>query len=82
MRFIRLGRVWRISINGLLPFGRLFLSLLNFAAVSCFRSTLIRKNAFNNREKRNEMGILWFILIIALWFVLQAFVLPRLGIST
>jgi len=40
------------------------------------------KNADENRGKRNEMGILWLILIIALWFVLQAFVLPKLGVST
>jgi hypothetical protein len=33
-------------------------------------------------EKGNNMGILWFFLIIAVWILLQAVVLPKLGIST
>jgi len=33
-------------------------------------------------EKRNNMGFLWFIIIIGIWVLLQAFILPKLGIST
>jgi len=35
------------------------------------------------RDKRGtDMKILLFLLIIAIWFALQAYILPKLGIST
>ena len=32
--------------------------------------------------KDNRMGILWLVLIIVGWIVLQAYILPKFGIST
>jgi len=32
--------------------------------------------------KECKMGILWVLLIIVLWIALQAYILPKLGIST
>jgi hypothetical protein len=29
-----------------------------------------------------NMGILWLVLIVVVWVALQAFILPKLGIST
>jgi len=34
------------------------------------------------KERKTQMSIWWFLLIIAIWFLLQAYVLPKLGIST
>jgi hypothetical protein len=35
------------------------------------------------KDKRGTyMKILWFLLIIAIWFALQIYILPKLGIST
>jgi len=34
------------------------------------------------RKGYNPMGILWFLLIIVAWVVLQAYVLPKFGIPT
>lgn len=34
------------------------------------------------KKKGSIMAGWWLILIIVLWFVLQAFVLPKLGVST
>jgi len=34
------------------------------------------------KEKRIGMDYLWLLLILAVWVVLQAFVLPKFGIST
>jgi len=34
------------------------------------------------KETKKQMSIWWFILIIAIWVLLQAYVLPKLGIST
>ena len=34
------------------------------------------------KEKKNEMSILWFLVIIVVWVLLQAYILPKLGIST
>ena len=33
-------------------------------------------------EKENSMGIGWFLVIIAVWVLLQAVILPKMGIST
>jgi hypothetical protein len=32
--------------------------------------------------KGKSMGILWLVLIVVLWVALQAYILPKLGIST
>jgi len=34
------------------------------------------------KEKENSMSIWIFVLIIVAWFLLQAYILPKLGIST
>lgn len=34
------------------------------------------------KEKESSMSIWIFVLIIVAWFLLQAYVLPKLGIST
>ena len=34
------------------------------------------------KERGKGMGIWVFVLIIAAWFILQAYILPKLGIST
>jgi len=34
------------------------------------------------KEKEGSMSIWFFVLIIAVWFLLQAYVLPKFGIST
>jgi predicted nucleic acid-binding Zn ribbon protein len=33
-------------------------------------------------EKEKNMGILWLVLFVLVWIVLQAYILPKLGIST
>ncbi len=33
-------------------------------------------------KKGTDMKFLWLLLIIAIWFALQIYILPRLGIST
>jgi hypothetical protein len=33
-------------------------------------------------KKEKTMGIGWFLIIIAVWVLLQAVVLPKMGIST
>jgi hypothetical protein len=32
--------------------------------------------------KGKNMGIFWLVLIVILWVALQAYILPKLGIST
>jgi hypothetical protein len=32
--------------------------------------------------KGKNMGILWLVLIVVVWVALQAYILPKLGIST
>jgi len=32
--------------------------------------------------KGKNMGILWLVLIVVLWVALQAYILPKFGIST
>jgi hypothetical protein len=34
------------------------------------------------KERAKGMSIWVFVLIIAAWFILQAYILPKLGIST
>lgn len=34
------------------------------------------------KRKDSMMGILWVVLLIVVWFLLQAYILPKLGIST
>jgi hypothetical protein len=33
-------------------------------------------------KKEYKMGILWVILIVVFWVVLQIYILPKLGVST
>jgi len=33
-------------------------------------------------EKGKNMGILWIVLFVVVWVALQAYILPKLGIST
>ena len=46
---------------------------LSDAAVMCRKKTA---------RKEVGMGILWLALILGLWILLQAYILPKLGIST
>jgi hypothetical protein len=34
------------------------------------------------KKKRKQMSMWWFILILGIWILLQAYILPKLGIST
>jgi hypothetical protein len=36
----------------------------------------------NRKEKEGSMSIWVFVVIIAVWFLLQAYILPKFGIST
>jgi hypothetical protein len=40
------------------------------------------KSEIIEKKRGKKMDGWWLILIIAIWFVLQAFVLPKLGVST
>jgi hypothetical protein len=88
----RLWRYWQgreqRRIIGLLPISKgIFLSMI-YAAVSCDRCVL--NTAFVGRpdfmegikKKGKQMSIWWFILILGIWILLQAYILPKLGIST
>jgi predicted nucleic acid-binding Zn ribbon protein len=33
-------------------------------------------------KKGKNMGILWIVLFVVVWVALQAYILPKLGIST
>ena len=33
-------------------------------------------------RKGKNMGILWLVLIVVLWVALQAYILPKFGVST
>jgi hypothetical protein len=33
-------------------------------------------------QKGKNMGILWLVLFVLVWVALQAYILPKLGIST
>jgi hypothetical protein len=32
--------------------------------------------------KGKNMGVLWLVLIVVLWVALQAYILPKFGVST
>jgi len=71
-------------IIGLLSVSRrIFLSSMIFAAVCCdrllFNTTFMAKPDFME-GKRMSLG--WFIIILGIWIFLQAYLLPKLGIST
>lgn len=34
------------------------------------------------QEREKPMSMWWLLLIVAVWFLLQAVILPKLGIST
>jgi hypothetical protein len=34
------------------------------------------------KEKGKRMSIVWLFLIIGIWLFLQAYILPKLGVST
>ena len=36
----------------------------------------------SKHQKEKDMGIGWFLVIIAVWVLLQAVILPKMGIST
>jgi hypothetical protein len=36
----------------------------------------------SGRKERKDMGIWVIVLVVALWIFLQAYLLPKLGIST
>lgn len=48
---------------------------------SCKWHTLFYKPSAGRREKL-VMSILWFLLAIGIWIILQVYILPKLGIST
>jgi hypothetical protein len=59
---------------------RLFLRSLT-AAVRCSIGTervLMEKKS----QKGKNMGVLWIVLFVVVWVALQAYILPKLGIST
>jgi hypothetical protein len=76
-------------VIGLLPLSkRVFLSRMIFTAVCCDRCALTA--AFKEspdvmeriQKKGRPMSIWWFIIILGIWILLQAYILPKLGIST
>jgi hypothetical protein len=34
------------------------------------------------QKEGKQMSIWWFVLILGIWILLQAYILPKLGIST
>jgi len=54
-----------------------------FTAVGCerilFNTAFLAKPYFMERKR---MSIWWFIIILGIWIFLQAYLLPKLGIST
>jgi hypothetical protein len=47
-----------------------------------FRRPLFKGHFEMEKTRGNSMGILWLIAFIVVWILLQAFVLPKLGVST
>ena len=79
----------RHRVIGLLSFfRRVFLSRVIFTAVCCengvFGTEFMGRPDFMEgiKKKGKQMSILWFIIIIGVWILLQAYILPKLGIST
>jgi hypothetical protein len=48
------------------------------------RELLGRSSFFMEKEstKGKNMGILWLVLFVVVWVALQAYILPKMGIST
>lgn len=46
------------------------------------RAWKCRQEIRMDEEEKKGMDFLWLVVIIAIWFLLQAIILPRLGIST
>lgn len=43
----------------------------------------IKRQLENKTEKgKKNMGVLWLVLILVAWVALQAYILPKMGIST
>jgi hypothetical protein len=43
---------------------------------------ILDMNAETNEERKNGMDYWWIIAVIVAWVVLQAYILPKFGIST
>ena len=90
MRLKRHGKgLEQRRIIGLLPIAkRVFLSWMIFTAVCCdrrvFNTAFVERPDFmeGTQKKGKQMGIWWFIIILGIWVLLQAYILPKLGIST
>jgi hypothetical protein len=80
--FLWLKRHRRI-ISLLSIFRWIFLSRMIFTAVGCGRilvnTAYLTKPGFMERK---QMSIWWFLIILGIWIFLQAYLLPKLGIST
>lgn len=67
---------------------RVFLSWMIVTAVRCdrdvFNTEFKGRPDFMEGIQKNgkQMSIWWFIIILGLWILLQAYILPKLGIST
>jgi hypothetical protein len=91
---VRFKRYWkgieRRRIIGLLPISkRFFLSRMIFTAVCCdrcvFNTSFVERPDFMEgikKQKGKQMSIWWFVLILGIWILFQAYILPKLGIST
>jgi hypothetical protein len=55
-----------------------------FAVLSIISSPIGKPdvNAEMNEERKNRMDYWWIIAVIVAWVVLQAYILPKFGIST
>lgn len=91
--FVRIKRHWKSTeqrgIIGLFSISkRVFLSRMIFTAVCCdrrvFNTEFMGRPDFMEgiQKKGKQMSIWWLILILGIWILLQAYILPRLGIST
>ena len=90
MRLKRHGKgLEQRRVIGLLSFSkRVFLSRVIFTAVCCengvFNTEFMGRPDFMEeiQKKGKQMSIWWFIIILGIWILLQAYILPKLGIST
>jgi hypothetical protein len=62
--------------------GRFLLSIVNPCGREPQRNRKVEKFDMIENKRGRKMDGWWLILIIALWFALQAFILPKMGIST
>jgi hypothetical protein len=54
-----------------------------FPEAQMIPSALDRRNPRNRRRSENTMNDFWIVLlVVAVWFFLQAYLLPKLGVST